>query len=82
MFNRSILLTTGLTLKKAGDAVRAEGGVVMEAVASSDGEERRKTTAREERHKTSRIAEISETATYSMKWTQLTKKAENNSKNK
>ncbi len=26
------LLTTGLTLKKAADAVRAEGGVVTEAV--------------------------------------------------
>ncbi len=33
------LLTTGLTLKKAADAVRAEGGVVTEAVFSLDREE-------------------------------------------
>ncbi len=33
------LLTTGLTLKKAGDAVRAEGGVVSEAVVFLDREE-------------------------------------------
>ena len=33
------LLTTGLTLKKAADAVRAEGGVVTEAVVFLDREE-------------------------------------------
>jgi orotate phosphoribosyltransferase len=33
------LLTTGLTLKKASDAVRAEGGVVTEAVVFLDREE-------------------------------------------
>jgi orotate phosphoribosyltransferase len=33
------LLTTGLTLKKAADAVRAEGGVVAEAVVFLDREE-------------------------------------------
>jgi orotate phosphoribosyltransferase len=33
------LVTTGLTLKKAADAVRAEGGVVTEAIAFLDREE-------------------------------------------
>src|SRR5512139_3980652 len=33
------LLTTGLTLKKAADAVRAEGGIVTEAVVFLDREE-------------------------------------------
>jgi uridine monophosphate synthetase len=33
------LLTTGLTLKKAANAVRAEGGVVTEAVVFLDREE-------------------------------------------
>jgi len=33
------LVTTGLTLKKAADAVRAEGGIVTEAVAFLDREE-------------------------------------------
>jgi len=33
------LMTTGLTLKKAADAVRAEGGVVTDAVVFLDREE-------------------------------------------
>ncbi len=47
------LLTTGLTLKEAAEAVRAEGGVVTDAVVFLDQGRRRKTTTGEKWNKTS-----------------------------
>jgi orotate phosphoribosyltransferase len=58
------LVTAGLTLKKAADAVRAEGGIVTDAVAFLDREEGGKEKLEEngvKLHALLRISEIAET---------------------
>ncbi len=56
------LVTTGLTLKKAADAVRAEGGVVTEAVAFLDREEGGKEKLAQNAIKLHALLKISEIA--------------------
>ena len=56
------LLTTGLTLKKAADAVRAEGGVVTDAVVFLDREEGGRGRLEEDRVKLHPLLKISEIA--------------------
>ena len=56
------LLTTGLTLKKAADAVRAEGGVVTEAVVFLDREEGGKQLLEKNGMKLHSLLKISEVA--------------------
>jgi orotate phosphoribosyltransferase len=56
------LLTTGLTLKKAADAVRAEGGVVTEAVVFLDREEGGKELIEKNGIKLHSLLKISEVA--------------------
>jgi orotate phosphoribosyltransferase len=56
------LLTTGLTLKKAASAVRAEGGVVSEAVVFLDREERGKQLLEQNGIKLHSLLKISEVA--------------------
>ena len=51
------LVTTGLTVKKAAEAVRAEGGVVTDAVVFLDREEGGNQMLEKKRNKTSQIAE-------------------------
>ncbi len=56
------LVTTGLTLKEAADAVRAEGGVVTEAVAFLDREEGGKTLLEKDGVKLHALLKVSEIA--------------------
>jgi orotate phosphoribosyltransferase len=56
------LLTTGLTLKKAADAVRAEGGVVTEAVVFLDREEDGKQLLEQDGIKLHALLKISDVA--------------------
>jgi orotate phosphoribosyltransferase len=56
------LVTTGVTLKKACNAVRAEGGVVTEAVAFLDREEGGKQTLQEDGVNLYPLLKISEVA--------------------
>ena len=50
------LLTTGLTLKNAAEVVRAEGGVVTDAVVFLDREEGGKQLIRTKRRKSASVA--------------------------
>jgi orotate phosphoribosyltransferase len=56
------LLTTGLTLKKAVDAVRAEGGIVSDAVVFLDREEGGKELMQQNRVKVHALLKVSEVA--------------------